>query len=146
MPVDGEVDLGGLAERLRRAGWSLALPVVGPNGTMAFHRWEPEGQLRPNRYGIDEPVGSDPVRVEELDVVVMPAVGVDRQGNRLGFGAGFYDRALSDRPAGLLTVAAVFECQLVDRLEPQPWDVPVDVVVTERGVYRRGGDETSGRL
>jgi 5-formyltetrahydrofolate cyclo-ligase len=146
MPVDGEVDLRVVADRLRGAGWSLALPVVGPDGTMAFHRWEPDGELRPNRYGIDEPVGSEPVGVEDLDVVVVPAVGVDRHGNRLGFGAGFYDRALSDRPADLLTVAAVFECQLVDRLEPRPWDVPVDVVVTERAVYRRGGGGTSGGL
>lgn len=146
MPVDGEVDLRAVADRLRATGWRLALPVVGPNHTLAFHRWEPGGELRPNRYGTDEPVGSDPVELEELDVVVVPAVGADRHGNRLGFGAGFYDRALSGRPEGLLIVAVVFECQLVDRLEPRPWDVAVDAVLTERAVYRPGGTGTSRGL
>jgi 5-formyltetrahydrofolate cyclo-ligase len=110
---------------------------------MVFSAWERDTALRPNRFGIGEPAEVAPVPVEDLDVVVVPAVAVDRLGHRLGFGAGYYDRALAARGPGTLLVAAVFSVQVVDSITPEPWDVPVDVVVTEAGVIRP--DPSTGR-
>jgi 5-formyltetrahydrofolate cyclo-ligase len=109
---------------------------------MTFSFWDHDTTLQPNRFGIDEPVDAEPVRVDDLDVVVVPAVAVDRLGNRLGFGAGYYDRTLAGRRPGTLVVAAVFSVQVLDEITPRSWDVPVDVVVTDAEVIRTAG---SGR-
>ena len=68
-------------------------------------------------------------------MVVVPCVAVDPSGNRLGFGAGYYDRALAG-PSPVIRLGVAFEVQVVDRIEPAPWDVPLDVVVTESRVIR----------
>ena len=65
----------------------------------------------------------------------MPCVAVDPDGHRLGFGAGYYDRALAGA-AATARIGVAFEVQVVDRLEPAPWDVPLDVVVTEARTIR----------
>jgi 5-formyltetrahydrofolate cyclo-ligase len=140
LPTDGEVDLGTAVDVLRARGATLWLPVIGEARSMRFARWTAETELVANRYGIAEPTvpdGSRPageVRLaEELDVVVVPCVAVDEHGTRVGFGAGYYDRALGNlspdrRPR---SIGVAFEVQVVEGLEPAPWDVPLDVVVTE---------------
>ena len=101
-------------------------------------------RLRGNMFGIPEPLhgsrGRLPVR--HLDTILVPLVGFDAQGHRLGMGAGFYDRALRPRldrtqpfrRPRLIGVA--YSIQQVDRLDPAPWDVALDLVVTERGILR----------
>lgn len=134
-PTDGEVDVGPAMRELHAAGWEIHLPVVGPQRSMEFVPWHPGAPLHTNRYGIAEPVSGPRRAAADLDVVVLPCVGVDERGHRLGFGAGFYDRALEGGDHGVL-IAAVFEAQVVDRLVPASHDVPVDVVVTEVAVRR----------
>lgn len=136
LPIDGELDPGGAAGRLRARGWTLLLPVVGADRDMSFVRWEPGDELIENRFGIAEPARSDRPRLaaSDLDVVLVPCVAVDPAGNRLGFGAGFYDRALAGTDA--VRIGLAFEVQVVDRLEPEPWDVPLDVIVTEERTLR----------
>ena len=98
------------------------------------------GLLR--RYGIPEPrtdVAHVARAAAELDVVLVPSVALDTAGNRMGMGAGFYDRALERVRASAappLLVGIAHDTALVDALEPAPWDVPVDVVVTDRRVLR----------
>lgn len=135
LPTDGEVDLDPALEPLRSRGVRLWLPVVGDERTMEFAAWLPGADLLPNRFGIDEP-GPEAERrtAAELGAVVVPCVAVDAVGHRLGFGAGYYDRALADSAAVRIGVA--FEVQVVDRIEPAPWDVPLDLVITEAGVLR----------
>ncbi len=143
LPTDGEVDLTGLFPELRRAGWTITLPVVGGAGpTMRFVVWTAEARLRPNRFGIDEPEAGLEVPIADLDVVVVPAVAVDADGHRLGFGGGFYDRALADRRPDTLLVAAVHDVQLIDRVPAADHDVRMDVVVTPSRTIRidRSGD------
>lgn len=139
LPTDGEVDLSGAADGVAARGWHVLLPVIGPARSMSFAPWSPGSPLVRNRYGIDEPAHGpgELVSARELRVVVLPCVAVDRAGHRLGFGAGYYDRALADA-THTLRVGVAFEVQVVERIEPAPWDVPLDIVVTEAGPTRPG--------
>jgi 5-formyltetrahydrofolate cyclo-ligase len=74
--------------------------------------------------------------VDRLDLVVVPGVAFDPQGNRLGWGAGYYDRLLAQVRADAPIVALAFECQIVPAIPPESHDVPVDVIVTEQRIIR----------
>ena len=144
LPHRGEVDLASAIAIARSRGCEIYLPYVtsADAGLMRFVRFETRGRLRRNRFGILEPDHrpDDRISVHSLDVVLLPLVAVDRRGWRIGSGAGFYDRALHHlradrrwRRPKLIGIA--YEFQLVPRIEPQPWDIPLDAVVTERGVH-----------
>jgi 5-formyltetrahydrofolate cyclo-ligase len=125
-------------DSLRALGWAVFLPVIGPERSMRFAGWADGGRLAVNRHGIEEPAApAETVAARELDLIIVPCVAVDPAGNRLGFGAGYYDRALaagedpamvSSRPRPLL-VGVVHDIQVAPALPRQPWDVPLDVVV-----------------
>ena len=136
--VDGEPDLIPLGETLRDRGWQLALPVVADDARMWFALWEPGTTLAEDRHGIPTPVDATPVAESRLDVVLVPCVAVDRSGNRLGFGAGYYDRALVGLRRNALTVAAVFAEQVVEEVPAGDWDVRMDAVVSDAGIVRDG--------
>ena len=93
--------------------------------------------MRLNRYRIAEPSGSAVTRASALDLVLLPLVGFDDAGNRLGNGAGFYDRYLAVRQGmqgSPVLVGVGFECQRIEQLQAAAHDVPLDAVITERGV------------
>lgn len=133
-PADGEVDVRELASHARSRGKSVYLPVVGAGGTMSFRRWQPATKLRRNRYGIPEPAGfrRRSLPASRLQIIVMPLVAFDGRGNRIGMGGGYYDRALAGRRRPPL-VGVAFALQQVPVIPAQPWDVSLDLVVTERG-------------
>lgn len=138
-PVRGEIDVDALARWAWQSGRRVYLPVTTPPRSMTFARWRPGDQLVVSRFGIDEPRPSaTSVAPHRLDVVVVPLVAFDRAGTRLGHGAGYYDATFAFRAAArrrkplLVGVAHVF--QEVERLERRPWDVPLDLVVTEAEV------------
>lgn len=143
LATDGEVDLSGALDRTRGAGWRPHLPVVGPARSMAFAPWDDGAELVPNRYGVPEP-GVPPaahVAAIALDVVLLPCVAVDRRGHRLGFGAGYYDRALAgSHPGRPLLAGVAFDVQVVEEVPARPWDVPLQALVTEAGVLVTDGD------
>jgi len=95
------------------------------------------GELVPGTYGILEPreEGRQPVLPEKLELIIVPGVAFDRQGNRLGFGRGFYDNFLGKVPAHVPCLS--LELQIVEELPFEGRDVPVDGVVTEEKVYLR---------
>ena len=144
LAMPGEVRLRPSIEAAWRAGCILYVPRISSRrrGTMHFVPLLPGARLRPNAYGIAEPVTPASARVESrrLDAVLMPVVGFDRLGNRLGMGAGYYDRALrrlrdgSHRWRRPRLIGLAFACQEVERIVPSEWDIPLDVVVTERGI------------
>lgn len=120
------------------------LPVLSrlSHDRLWFAPAEPGMELRPNRFGIPEPQVSrrDLVRAEDLDLILLPLVAFDARGNRLGRGAGFYDRSLAFlrfrrylRKPHLLGLGHDF--QRVPRLRADSWDVPLEGVVTDRAVY-----------
>ena len=83
-----------------------------------------------------EPVG--PPAAGPVEVVVVPALALDRDGARLGYGGGHFDRFLAGSGAGAVRIGAVFACQLVREIPTMPHDVPLDVIVTEGEVLRPG--------
>lgn len=86
-------------------------------------------------FHIEEPQGDDTVDPDSIDLMVIPAVAYDRNGNRLGRGKGFYDRLLASTKARKVGIA--YDFQLVDEIPAEPHDVPVDIVITETRFIRR---------
>ncbi len=86
------------------------------------------GSLEQGSFNILEPTGDNVANPSILDLIIVPGVAFDRHGNRCGRGKGFYDRFLAKTHA--TTIAVCFDCQLVDSLQVEPHDVPVDYVVT----------------
>jgi 5-formyltetrahydrofolate cyclo-ligase len=85
-------------------------------------------------YGILEPRMCRPVPVEDLQVIIVPALAVDKKGNRLGFGAGFYDRFLHD--VQVPVIALTYDFQVVPKVPKEVTDVPVSFIVTENEIIR----------
>jgi 5-formyltetrahydrofolate cyclo-ligase len=134
--TDGELDPAGALSALEAGGWAVLLPVVGDGRSMSFAPYTAGEPLRPNRFGIPEPTRPASVAPAELDVVLVPCVALDRRGHRLGFGQGYYDRALADAPR-TLKVGLVHDVQLVGSIEPEPWDVRMDVVLSPSELHDR---------
>jgi 5,10-methenyltetrahydrofolate synthetase len=137
-PVRGEYDARHLIRTLRARGALTALPVVvAPKQPLIFREWHPGVEMATGPLDIPYPANS-PETVP--DAVLLPMNGWDAAGYRLGYGGGFFDRTLvnfSKRPAG---IGVSYEMARLETIHPQSWDVPVDWVVTERGVYRRDHD------
>lgn len=124
-------------------GCKLALPVIkGTVGcNMDFHAWREDTVLGKNRYGILEPLDTEMLPVSSFDMLLMPLVGYDRWGNRLGMGAGYYDRCLvSVRDAeSPLRVGVAYSLQETGPVDKEEWDIPLHGVVNERGWFAFDG-------
>jgi len=134
-PYRNEYDARHVLRRLRQRGAMTALPVVvAPRTPLVFREWHPGVRLVPGVYGIPFP----PESPECLpDTVLLPMNGFDRRGFRLGYGAGYFDRTLAASTRRPSVIGVTFELAAIDTIFPQPHDIPVDFVVTERGLYRR---------
>lgn len=143
-----EVDLRPCFATAWRRGVRLYVPRILSlrRGAMTFVPLDRDARLRRNRFGIEEPEVSPSRRVHalQLDTILVPLVGFDADCHRLGMGAGFYDRALQRRGRSPTSsfhhprlIGIAYDVQRVERIEPAPWDVALDMVVSERGVYRR---------
>ena len=133
--MDGEIALHAWQLRLPRE-CVYCLPVLDDDQRLRFAPWRPGDGLVSNRYGIPEPDVSPSSLLEAsaLSLVVMPLVGFDAHGNRLGMGGGWYDRTFHfrhDQPAPPYLVGAAFALQQVAPLDAQAWDVRLDAVCTE---------------
>ena len=134
-PVRAEYDARHLMDTLRDRGAVTALPVViGPGQPLAFREWHPGAALASGPLGIPFPRDSDPVLPS---VVLLPMNGWDEAGYRLGYGAGFFDRTLASVAPTPVAIGVSYELARMKTIHPQSWDIPMDWVVTERGVYRR---------
>ncbi|MBY0545085.1 MAG: 5-formyltetrahydrofolate cyclo-ligase [Gammaproteobacteria bacterium] len=137
MAVQGELDLSNLHQLAWKQGKQLFLPVLDAK-KLRFAVYSPDSTMHLNAYGIAEPcmVASTLYAADQLDLLVIPLLGFDEKGYRLGMGKGYYDRTLSPlrkikkRP---FFMGAAFTCQLVASLPIDIWDVPLDVVATEEG-------------
>jgi 5-formyltetrahydrofolate cyclo-ligase len=144
LPNDGEIDPRPLLHEAQRRKKTTFLPVLDawPRTRMVFQRVRPGEKLVRNRFGIAEPVitRQRQRRAWSLDLVLLPLVGFDERGGRLGMGGGFYDRGLAylkrrNAWCSPALLGLAHDCQKVDRLALASWDVPLRATVTDRGFY-----------
>jgi 5-formyltetrahydrofolate cyclo-ligase len=96
--------------------------------------------LVPSTFGVPEPIGSEiPAAAEDIDTIILPMLGFDRQGGRIGYGAGYYDRFLS-KNRNMRKIGVAFSCQEVGSLPVDENDIPMDYIVTEDGIVYPDGE------
>ena len=137
-PFRGEIGPHPLVRRLVERGGRAALPVVVEKGQpLEFWAWRPGAQLRRGVWDIPIPTERQAVRPTAL---LVPLVGFDRRGYRLGYGGGYYDRTLAAMDPRPLTIGIGYEIGRLETIHPQPHDIPMHAIVTEAGVARFGSD------
>jgi 5,10-methenyltetrahydrofolate synthetase len=136
-PLAGEFDAreaiaGWLASDAKR---QAGLPVIHQvGGSLAFHAWAPDMTMKTGHHKIPEP---DSGRVVIPDLLLVPCVGFDETGYRLGYGGGYYDRTLAVWPGATkpVTVGIAYDACRTDALQHEAHDIPLDAIVTETGRY-----------
>lgn len=128
-PMRKEFDCRSLVTRLLAVGWRACLPVAQiPAAAMPFRAWTPEAAMTTDCYGIPVPAEGE---LLVPDIVLLPLVAFDRQGYRLGYGGGHFDRTLAALAPRPFAIGVGFECSRVDSIGPEPHDIPLDAIVTE---------------
>lgn len=127
-----EVDTGTMIRRALAFGKRVALPKVVGTGLELFEISDLDKDVTPGAWGIPEPHEPRPVRAGEIDLIVVPGAAFDSRGNRLGYGAGFYDKLLAGFRG--TTVALAFEAQIVPQVPADLHDIAVGKIVTEKRV------------
>ena len=140
-PIRSEIDPRPAMARLAARGHPLALPTLTGDGvTMVFRRWAPGERLVPAAFGLSEP----PATAAEVDpqVLLMPLAAFDDRGGRIGYGGGFYDRALErlERSHPVRRIGIAFSTQRVDRVPEEAHDRRLDLILTEDGPIEPRGD------
>jgi 5-formyltetrahydrofolate cyclo-ligase len=131
--LSGEVGTKDLIERLRREGKRIALPVVINEKEIKPYEYKGEMFLKQNKWGIKEPdrEKTSEVKIQDLDLVVVPGVAFDKENKRLGRGKGYYDRFIQSLSDNVTTIGLAFSCQIVEALPFDPLrDKKVDMVIS----------------
>lgn len=130
-PYQGEADVTPFVRQWIESGGQAALPVVlRPRAPMVFRHWEPATLMTKGVYEIPIPADTPEVQPQ---VLLVPLTGFDQAGYRLGYGGGFFDRTVAEMQPRPLMVGVGFELSRLASIHPQPHDVPMDLIVTERG-------------
>ena len=132
-----EADTAGMIEESLQAGKKVVLPRVDKEKHfLRLYEIKDPGELSPGYMGIPEPSVPDDrlITIDETDVVIIPGVAFDYSGNRLGYGAGYYDKLLSKRMKKIQIIALAYEEQIVDSIPSEAHDVKVDMIVTDKRV------------
>lgn len=141
LSVDGELNTHPLMAKLWQHEQEVYLPVLHPfaKGQLLFIRYDAATPLTPNRLAIPEP----PLDIrhlatlDELDVLMVPLVAFDSQGQRLGMGGGFYDRTLQNwQQHGFLPIGLAHDCQRVETLPVAEWDIPLPAIITPSKIWQ----------
>lgn len=140
LSFDGELDTHPLIDRLWQSGKQLCLPVLHPFslGNLLFLRYQPDTPLIRNRLKILQPAldVTQIILPSELDIILTPLVAFDSCGQRLGMGGGFYDRTLQHwQQNGPYPIGLAHNCQQVERLPVEEWDVPLPEIITPDKVW-----------
>jgi 5-formyltetrahydrofolate cyclo-ligase len=137
LPMQDEVDTRAIIERAWCANKRAFVPVLRGNAQMVFCQIDPDSELEQNRFGVWEPVRGVLLDSKQLDIVVTPTVAFDKDRNRIGMGSGYYDRCFSHlrlrrnwiKPK---LIGVAFRCQQVEKIIPNPWDIRLYKIVSER--------------
>jgi len=139
--VNGEISLDFVIDQALTQRKQIYLPNLD-HKALRFAPYSHQQKMRINRFKLPEPdVGEDEMLAPEaLDLVLVPLVVFDSMRNRIGMGGGFYDRSFAFRKeperSSPLLIGVAHELQKVDRLTPEPWDVQLDMIATEKNIYR----------
>ena len=138
--IRDELDTEPLLVQLMDEGHQVCLPVVlGRDEPLEFRLWQLGQPLAPSGFGTLAPQLGAPVVTP--DIMVLPMLGFDKNGNRLGYGAGHYDRTIDGIEKPVMLVGYAFGAQELDNMPAEPHDKPLDMVVTEAGVKRLRKEE-----
>ncbi|MCF2859055.1 5-formyltetrahydrofolate cyclo-ligase [Pseudoalteromonas sp. SMS1] len=154
LPNDGEVRTNLLIQSLWDKKHKVYLPVIHPfSGThLLFQKYEKNSTMRENRYAILEPQlnCSEICPISQLDFLLMPLVAFDGKGNRLGMGGGYYDRTLAAYYAQGWSkpqlIGLAHDCQKVDQLPIEAWDVPLPTILTPTCLYQWPSNDASAEI
>lgn len=127
-----EVETHEMVRRALAEGKRVVLPKVEGDHLILFQIADFDRDVKPGAWGIPEPTGEKQLLPEQMDLIVVPGAAFDPEGNRLGYGAGFYDKLLKQYQGH--TAALAFELQILNNVPADPHDVPVHRVVTEKRV------------
>ncbi len=132
-PYKAEFDARFLIRDLREAGARAALPaVVAPKKPLEFREWWPGVKMTPGVFELPVP---DDTPVVVPDALLIPCVGFGEHGDRLGYGGGFFDRTLAAIEPQPIKIGVGFELSRIPTIFPQPYDILMDFVVTEKGIH-----------
>ncbi len=139
---DGELNTFPLIEQLWQLGKSVYLPVIHPfsEGQLLFLDYRRDTEMTLNRYKIAEPRLKKDLIIPaaKLDIIFTPLVAFDNKGQRLGMGGGYYDRTLSawfSTGKGATPIGLAHDCQHVDQLPSEVWDIPLPKIVTPGKIW-----------
>ncbi|MER2494199.1 5-formyltetrahydrofolate cyclo-ligase [Catenovulum sediminis] len=137
---DGEISPQDIIKDAWQLDASVYLPVLHPfaENHLAFFSFQENSKMRINKYNIPEPYISCPTicPVNELDLVFVPLVAFDKQGNRMGMGGGYYDRTFAQvKNSKTRLIGLAHDCQCVEKLPVESWDVPLDMLITPSQIY-----------
>jgi 5-formyltetrahydrofolate cyclo-ligase len=131
---ENEIPTAALVEDIVTSGRQLYLPQSA-HGERFVH-WRPGEALASGRGGVLEPLAGTPLQPDTPALALVPLVAWDRHGTRLGRGGGFYDRIFAGALRSILRVGLAYEFQQSPELPREPWDVPLDYVITERRIVQ----------
>ncbi|EKT64808.1 5-formyltetrahydrofolate cyclo-ligase [Providencia burhodogranariea] len=140
LSFDGEIDTHPLIDALWQQNKEVYLPVLHPfnRHNLLFLRYTPETRLVKNRFNIDEPPLdiTSVLPLSQLDIMMIPLVAFDDQGQRLGMGGGFYDRTLANwQQKGFYPIGLAHDCQQVQSLPTAHWDIPLPEIITPKKTW-----------
>jgi 5-formyltetrahydrofolate cyclo-ligase len=130
-----EVNTAHLITALLERGNGVIVPIiVKEDVSLRLSYLEDPSSLVPSTFGVPEPIGSEiPARGDDVDTIILPMLGFDRNGRRIGYGAGYYDRFLAKNQK-LRKIGIAFSCQEYENLPVDENDIPVDYIITEEGI------------
>jgi 5-formyltetrahydrofolate cyclo-ligase len=142
---DNEVNTTHLITLLIERGNPVVVPVIVKEDTsLRLSYLRSLSCLVPSTFGVPEPLGNEiPATSEDVDIIILPMLGFDRSGRRIGYGAGYYDRFLAQN-RNLRKIGIAFACQEYENLPAEEHDVPLDSVITEEGIVSLNGDDRTG--
>lgn len=130
MPLQNEIDILPLLHGLHKSGHHLALPETPEKGqALLFRAWTPESKMLTGRFGTLYPQGD----LLNPDLLLVPLLAFDANGNRLGYGGGYYDRTIAALP-NAFRLGCAYEAQQVEAVPTEPTDQPLHAVATEKAV------------
>lgn len=135
---ENEIDPSLIIQYARELKKQVYLPIISEKNELTFYLISSHTSFKINKFGIDEPIvkNQSPISPDQLELMFIPLVAFDVHGNRLGRGAGYYDRALQFAKNKLpdqkpILIGLAYEFQKVEKIIPESWDIKMDWVVTE---------------